>query len=97
MKGFRKCGIYPLNPGEISDRQLAPSHAFRPPVDSKSVSKEDEEQEKLYQKHYEEGYDQGNYWPVVTTVIKYQLQSQQKNHQHHLLFPPVHLIQIMQV
>ena len=57
MKGFRKCGIYPLNPGEISDRQLAPSHAFRPPIDSKSVSKEDEEQEKLYQKRYEEGYD----------------------------------------
>ena len=57
MKGFRKCGIYPLNPGEISDHQLAPSHAFRPPIDSKSVSKEDEEQEKLYQKRYEEGYD----------------------------------------
>ena len=60
MSGFRKCGIYPLNPGEISDRQLKPSHAFRPATDSKSVSKTDEftpEQEKLYQKRYEEGYD----------------------------------------
>ena len=47
MKGFRKFGIYPLNPGEISDHQLAPSHPFRPAIDSKSVSKEDEEQEKL--------------------------------------------------
>ena len=32
MSGFRKCGIYPLNPGEISDRQLAPSHAFVRPA-----------------------------------------------------------------
>ena len=56
-RGFR---IYPLNPGEISDRQLKPSHAFRPATDSKSVSKADKftpEQEKLYQKRYEEGYD----------------------------------------
>ena len=28
MSGFKKCGIYPLNPGEISDRQLAPSRPF---------------------------------------------------------------------
>ena len=27
MEGFRKCGIYPLNPGAVTDRQLAPSHA----------------------------------------------------------------------
>ena len=25
MSGFKKCGVYPLNPGEVSDRQLAPS------------------------------------------------------------------------
>ena len=57
MSGFRKCGIYPLNPGEISDRQLAPSRVF---VKSKPVSNLDEitpEQEKLYQKRHEEGYD----------------------------------------
>ena len=28
MSGFRKCGIYPLNPGQISDRELAPWRAF---------------------------------------------------------------------
>ena len=27
ISGFRKCGIYPINPGEVSDRQLAPSKA----------------------------------------------------------------------
>ena len=27
MSGFKKCGIHPLNPGEVSDRQLAPSKA----------------------------------------------------------------------
>ena len=39
MSGFRKCGIYPLNPGQISDRQLAPSRAF---VKPKQTSKLDE-------------------------------------------------------
>ena len=28
MSGFRKCGIYPLNPGEVTDRQLTPSALF---------------------------------------------------------------------
>ena len=27
MSGFRKCGIHPLNPGVIDDRQTAPSQA----------------------------------------------------------------------
>ena len=27
MSGFRKCGLYPLNPGSIDDRQTAPSRA----------------------------------------------------------------------
>ena len=30
MKGFKQCGIYPLNPGVISDRLLAPSKVFSP-------------------------------------------------------------------
>ena len=34
MSGFRKCGIYPLNPGVISDRQLAPSKAVKPALPS---------------------------------------------------------------
>ena len=29
MSGFRKSGIYPLNPGAIDDRDLAPSKAFQ--------------------------------------------------------------------
>ena len=27
LSGFKKCGIHPLNPGEVSDRQLCPSKA----------------------------------------------------------------------
>ena len=27
LSSFKKCGIFPLNPGEITDRQLAPSKA----------------------------------------------------------------------
>ena len=30
MGGFKKCGIYPINPGEVRDRQLAPSKALQP-------------------------------------------------------------------
>uniref|UniRef100_A0A1X7TXI8 HTH CENPB-type domain-containing protein n=1 Tax=Amphimedon queenslandica TaxID=400682 RepID=A0A1X7TXI8_AMPQE len=30
MKGFKQCGIFPLNPGVISDRLLAPSKVFSP-------------------------------------------------------------------
>ena len=30
MSGFKKCGIYSVNPGEVSDRQLAPSKAVQP-------------------------------------------------------------------
>lgn len=36
MSGIKRCGIYPLNPGEITDYQLAPSRAF---VHSSSGSK----------------------------------------------------------
>ena len=35
MSGFRKCGIYPLNPGVIDDRQMAPSRAVSIPSDQK--------------------------------------------------------------
>ena len=30
MKGFKQCGIYPLNRGVISDRLMAPSKVFSP-------------------------------------------------------------------
>ena len=35
MSGFKKCGIYPLNPGEVTDRQIVPSKATE---QSQSVS-----------------------------------------------------------
>ena len=59
MSGFRKCGIYPLNPGEISDRQLAPSKVFTRSASDSNLLKSSftVEQEKLYQKRFEEGYD----------------------------------------
>ena len=38
MGGFKKCGIYPINPGEVSDRQLAPSKAIHPQRPSQVVS-----------------------------------------------------------
>lgn len=38
MSGFKKSGIFPLNPGVITDRQLAPSKAVVPPVDASKES-----------------------------------------------------------
>lgn len=31
LSGFKKCGVYHLNPGKITDRQLGPSTAFHSP------------------------------------------------------------------
>ena len=33
MSGFKKFGVYPFNPGEVTDGQLAPSKALRPQPD----------------------------------------------------------------
>lgn len=63
MSGFRKCGIYPLNPSAVKDRQLEPSKAVRPPKLNYSDSPSSEpslfppDQEELYRKRFEEGYD----------------------------------------
>lgn len=63
MSGFKKSGIYPLNPGEISDRELAPSRAFvrsaseSNPVDKSPTSEFTPQQEALYRTRFEEGYD----------------------------------------
>ena len=48
MSGFCKSGIYPLNPGRIVDRHMAPSHIFveleeSPPVSSHEHSSRSEE------------------------------------------------------
>ena len=37
--GFKKCGVYPLNPGEVSDRQLAPSKAVTSSLQPECLSK----------------------------------------------------------
>ena len=37
MSGFRKCGIYPLNPGTIDDRLTAPSKVTSTPSPSKDI------------------------------------------------------------
>ena len=88
MGGFKKCGIYPINPGEVSDQQLAPSKAFQPQKPSQ-VGLENEikqlepssdspvagnelftpEEEVLYKRRYDEGYDLADpgymVWPKI--------------------------------
>ena len=38
MAGFKKCSAYPLNPGEVTDRQIAPSNIFCTEKDVVSLS-----------------------------------------------------------
>ena len=68
MSGFKKCGIFPLNPSEITDRQIAPSKAIHYQTAAKKVDADgvtvnsnsplfSPEKEALYRKRYEEGYD----------------------------------------
>ena len=53
LGGFKKTGIYPFNPGEVSDRQLAPSKALKKP----SAQYFSPEQVTLFEQRFEEGYD----------------------------------------
>ena len=63
MSGFKKSGIYPLNPGEISDRELGKSRAFVRSasysnlVDKSPTSDFTPQQEALYRTRFGEGYD----------------------------------------
>jgi len=67
ISGFKKTGVYPLNPGEVNDRQLAPSKALLCPktgnVDNAKTTPTpgsplfSPEQEALYQKRFDENYD----------------------------------------
>ena len=71
MGGFRKSGTFPLNPGVIDDRQVAPSLAVSSSLhgqDVRSSPSSDNsspcspgfaktDQEALFRKRYEEGYD----------------------------------------
>ena len=38
MTGFKKCGMYPLNPGEVTDRQIAPSKTSMNQKECREVS-----------------------------------------------------------
>ena len=56
MAGFRKCGMYPLNRGEINDRVLAPSTACQK-ANSPSPSVASGWDEALFEKRFQECYD----------------------------------------
>ena len=55
LGGFKKSGIYPFNPGEVSDTQLAPSTALRKPTPQ--VPTFTPKQAEEFEVRYEEGYD----------------------------------------
>ena len=55
LGGFKKTGIYPFNPGEVSDRQLAPSMALKKPTPQ--VPTFSPEQTAQFEVHYKEGYN----------------------------------------
>lgn len=73
LSGFKKCGVFPFNPGEVTDRQLAPSKAVgkqhNVASDSSDCRPEEvapsnfspplfsAEKESLYRKRFEEGYN----------------------------------------
>ena len=60
LSGFKKFGIYPLNPGEVNNRQLALSKAVLPQPATPDVTNNplfSPEQEALYCHQFNEGYD----------------------------------------
>ena len=69
MAGFKKCGVYPLNPGEVTNRQIAPSKTNysmnqKECTQSEGISTSPDTQsstspnvESIFIKRYEEGYD----------------------------------------
>ena len=64
LSGFKKCGIFPINPSEISDGQIGPSkvvccHA-RADTDADDITTSPlvtPEKEDLYKERYEEEYN----------------------------------------
>lgn len=59
LSGFKKSGISPMNPSEVSDRMLAPATVFKPSnCESSSTHPTfSAEQIALYEKRLKEGYD----------------------------------------
>ena len=53
LSGFRKCGIFLINPGAVSDRQLEALRAGREPTSPPFTP----EQDALYERRFQEGYD----------------------------------------
>jgi hypothetical protein len=70
MSGFRKCGLFPLNPSAVDDRRMAPSKALSINNVTDSCHNETDlassspifsvEQEELFSKRFKEGYDIAN-------------------------------------
>ena len=56
MGGFKKCGIYPLNLGAVTDRQVVPIPRSRSDC-SLATKQFSQEQEILFKKRFEEGYN----------------------------------------
>ena len=56
LSGFKKSGISPLNPSEVSDRMLAPAKGLKS-NNSKSPPTYSAEEIALYEKRFIEGYD----------------------------------------
>ena len=66
MGGFRKSGVFSINPGAIDDKMLSPSEAFQ---QQKPISEQEgsetatdktlftPEQQQLYERRFQEGYD----------------------------------------
>ena len=63
LSGFRKCGLQPFNPGEVSDRQLGPSKGVTPSPNPQQDTHCQEsppfspEKIALFEKRYQEGYN----------------------------------------
>ena len=55
LSGFKKSGIYPFNPGEVSDRKIAPSRALTKPTPQTPTFSP--AQVAQFEARYEEGYD----------------------------------------
>ena len=79
MAGFKKTGIYPINPSEVTDRQIAPSKPFqqlqteRSQDDSASDNPTNDplfspDKVELNKKRYKEGYDLDD--PSYTAWLK---------------------------
>ena len=88
MSGFKKTGIYPINPSEVTDRQIAPSKPFQQsPTESSQDGSEDPffslDKVELYKKHYEEGYnlDDPSYtaWLKLITQLKFVVTPQSRH------------------